>query len=152
MSGNRTNFLLAQMTFWLLAATDGHGKNFSLHHQIGGACEMTPQYDVLSAWPVIGHGKKQLPIEKAKLAMAVRGSNAHYRIHEIQAPHWKALAESSGIPAMWKRVQDHVESVVPAIERVGAALPDAFPERVYSTIGDGARSQVRRFAVAIRTA
>jgi serine/threonine-protein kinase HipA len=146
---DRTNFLLAQLTFWLLAATDGHGKNFSLHHQIGGACEMTPLYDVLSAWPVIGHGKRQLPIEKAKLAMAVRGSNAHYRIHEIQARHWKALAESTGIPAMWKRMQDHVESVAPAIERVGASLPEAFPERVYATIRDGTRNQVRRFAAAL---
>ncbi len=149
---DRTNFLLAQLTFWLLAATDGHGKNFSLHHQVGGAYEMTPLYDVLSAWPVIGHGKKQLPIEKAKMAMAVRGGSAHYRIREIQARHWQALAESAGIPAMWQRMQEHVESVVPAIKRVEADLPRAFPERVFTTIRDGARGQVRRFEAAIAAA
>jgi serine/threonine-protein kinase HipA len=57
---DQANLVLAQLTFWLLAATDGRGKNFSLHHRAGGAYEMTPLYDVLSAWPIIGHGKNQI--------------------------------------------------------------------------------------------
>jgi serine/threonine-protein kinase HipA len=146
---DQADFVLAQLSFWLLAATDGHGKNFSLHHRAGGAYEMTPLYDVLSAWPIIGHGKNQLPVEKAKLAMAVRGKSAHYRINEIQAHHWKALAESTGIPGIWKRMQAHVESVAPALARVEAMLPRAFPERVFTKIRDGIGRQVRRFEKAI---
>src|SRR6266853_1762822 len=57
---DQTNFVLAQLAFWLLGATDWHGKNFSLHHRTGGTYGMTPLYDVLSAWPIIGHGKNHL--------------------------------------------------------------------------------------------
>jgi serine/threonine-protein kinase HipA len=60
---DQTTFLLARLTFWLLAAIDAHGKNFSIYHQRGGAYKLTPLYDVLSAWPVIGHGRNQLPVE-----------------------------------------------------------------------------------------
>jgi serine/threonine-protein kinase HipA len=64
---DRAHLVLAQLAFWLLAATDGHAKNFSIFHSVGGAFDMTPLYDVLSAWPVIGPGANQLPIQVAKL-------------------------------------------------------------------------------------
>ncbi|MEO6080421.1 MAG: type II toxin-antitoxin system HipA family toxin [Steroidobacteraceae bacterium] len=148
-ASDQANFVLAQLTFWLLAATDGHGKNFSLHHGVGGAYEMTPFYDVLSAWPVIGHGKNELPLEKAKLAMALRSENAHYRISEIQTRHWEALARSAGVMGLWERMQEHVDSVEPALGRVQGLLPADFSERVFATICSGVRSQVRRFQAAI---
>src|SRR5204863_1568498 len=44
---NRRDFVKAQLLFWLLAATDGHAKNFSLFHEAGGAYRMTPIYVVL---------------------------------------------------------------------------------------------------------
>ena len=53
---DRSHFLRSQLAFWLLAATDGHAKNFSLFHQRGGGFRLTPLYDVLSAWPIIGDG------------------------------------------------------------------------------------------------
>ncbi|MEY4580393.1 MAG: hypothetical protein RL701_5096, partial [Pseudomonadota bacterium] len=46
--------LQAQLLFWMLAATDGHAKNFSLHLLAQGRFRLTPLYDVLSAWPVAG--------------------------------------------------------------------------------------------------
>lgn len=49
-------FVKAQILFWLLAATDGHAKNFSLFLERGGTHRMTPFYDVLSAWPIMGWG------------------------------------------------------------------------------------------------
>ena len=52
------NFLCAQLLFWLLAAIDGHAKNFSLFVLQGGRYRMTPLYDVLSAWPLIGPAKR----------------------------------------------------------------------------------------------
>jgi serine/threonine-protein kinase HipA len=141
-----SNFVLAQLAFWLLAATDGHGKNFSIHNRAGGAYGMTPLYDVLSAWPIIGHGKNQLPLEKAKLAMALRGKRAHYRLNEIGARHWQELAQRAGVPGLWQRMQALAESAVQAIDRVEAKLVAGFPERVYSSIRAGIRSQARRFA------
>jgi serine/threonine-protein kinase HipA len=146
---DQTNFLLAQLAFWLLAATDGHGKNFSLHHRSGGTYRLTPLYDVLSAWPIIGDGKNQLALEKAKLAMSLRGRRAHYRLSEIAGRHWQELAQRTAIPGLWNRMQSFVESASAALECVEKRLPRAFPERVYASSRDGVRSQVRRFAQTI---
>ncbi|HYL02949.1 MAG TPA: type II toxin-antitoxin system HipA family toxin [Steroidobacteraceae bacterium] len=145
---DQANFVLAQLAFWLLAATDGHGKNFSLYHLTGGAYGLTPFYDVISAWPIIGHGKNQLPVEKARLAMSLRGRRAHYRLHEITAGHWQELAARTLVPGLWTRMQSFVESALPGLERVEKRLPRAFPERVYTSIRDGVHGQVRRFAPA----
>lgn len=84
---DQTHFLLAQLAFWLLAATDSHGKNFSLYSRAGGSYGMTPLYDVLSAWSIIGHSKNQLSFQKAKLAMAIHGKRPHYRVNEIIGRH-----------------------------------------------------------------
>jgi len=148
---DQSNFLLAQLAFWLLAATDGHAKNFSLGHRAGGAYSMTPLYDVLSAWPVIGHGRNQLPFEKAKLAMAVRGQRAHYKLKEIQPRHWQALAHDAGARGSWQRMITLVESADAAFARVEGTLPAAFPERVFTSIRDGVHAQVRRFQNALTT-
>jgi len=142
---DRSTFVLAQLAFWLLAATDGHGKNFSIRNRAGGAYGMTPLYDVLSAWPIIGRGKNQLPVEKAKLAMALRGRRAHYRLNEISARHWQELARLAGVPDLWERMQLFVDSASDAIDRLESTLPAKFPARVYSSIRAGVRSQVRRF-------
>lgn len=40
-------------------ATDGHARNFSLFLWQGGRYQLTPFYDVLSAWP--GMGGHQVP-------------------------------------------------------------------------------------------
>ncbi|RYG08826.1 MAG: type II toxin-antitoxin system HipA family toxin, partial [Burkholderiales bacterium] len=37
-------FVLVQLAFWLLAATDGHAKNFSIFLERGGGYRMTPLY------------------------------------------------------------------------------------------------------------
>jgi serine/threonine-protein kinase HipA len=138
-------FLLAQLSFWLLAATDGHGKNFSIFHQRGGSYGLTPLYDVLSAWPVIGHGRNELPLERAKLAMAIRGRRPHYRIDEITGRHWRELAERVAGADLWTRMQALVAEMPAALERVEARLPQQFPERIYTRIRAGVLSQARGF-------
>jgi serine/threonine-protein kinase HipA len=145
---DRSNFVLAQLAFWLLAATDGHGKNFSIHHLAGGSFELTPLYDVLSAWPVIGRGANQLPIEDAKLAMAVMGRKRRYRLLEIQARHWQALGIQVGGPALWERMRAMVDSAAAALD--GIELPRGFPSTVLSKISAGVREQARRFASSVR--
>ena len=49
-------FQLTQLAFWLMAATDGHAKNFSIFLGPGGVFRLTPLYDVLSMWPIMGNG------------------------------------------------------------------------------------------------
>ncbi len=86
------HFLCAHLLFWFLAAIDGHAKNFSLFVLPGGRYRMTPLYDVLSAWPLIGTGTNSLPYKKTKLAMAAHSKTAHYKLSKIQYRHWEALA------------------------------------------------------------
>src|SRR5690606_6062685 len=57
---NRRAFFLAQLLFWMLRAPDGHAKNFSLSIRPKGAYALTPLYDVMSAWPVIGDAPNKL--------------------------------------------------------------------------------------------
>lgn len=116
--GDRAFFLLAQLTFFLLAAPDGHAKNFSIHLQRGDAYEMTPLYDVLSMWPCFGDGNNQFKRRKAGLAMAIRSRNAHYHFHTIQARHWKRLAMKHGGQAVWEDMVALVESVDDALAEV----------------------------------
>jgi len=142
---DRAAFALAQLSFWLLAATDGHAKNFSLYQHAGGSYGLTPLYDVISAWPVIGHGKNQLAPEKAKLAMGLPGKRPHYRLSEITARHFQELAKQTGAPEVWNRMQSLVESASAVLERMEKRLPQAFPDRVYDKIREGVRGQSRRF-------
>ena len=144
---DRETFVLAQLSFWLLGATDGHAKNFSIHLLAGGAFVMTPLYDVLSAWPIIGRGANQLPIQDAKLAMAVSGRSRHYKLVEIQPRHWHALAVRVGGPALWNRMQSLVESVEQALNKVTTQLPRSFPDLVISRISQGMRAQAKSFQV-----
>jgi serine/threonine-protein kinase HipA len=146
---DRSRFALAHLAFWLLAATDGHAKNFSLHHQRGGRFGLTPLYDVLSAWPIIGDGAQQLPYEKARLAMALRGRNAHYRLHEMQPRHWQRLAAHCG-PLVWPRMLAMVASAEDALERVAQRLPPRFPSRTWRPIEAGVQRHARAFLRAAR--
>ena len=93
-----SSFQLSQLAFWLMAATDGHAKNFSLFLLQGDAYAMTPLYDVISIWPYIGDGAHQFRWRSAGLAMALRAKNAHYALHTLQARHWHALAMKNGGP------------------------------------------------------
>lgn len=43
----------------MLAATDGHAKNFSLRILSQGRYQLTPLYDVLSIWPVMGEASNK---------------------------------------------------------------------------------------------
>lgn len=137
--------LQSQVLFWLMAATDGHAKNFSIRLLAGGAFELAPLYDVLSAWPIIGDGKNKLSWHRAKLAMAVSGKNRHYELANIMRRHFNATAARCG----WG---DNAEDVIgellakaePAIESVAKQLPTGFPEDVAHAIFKGIRSQAKR--------
>ena len=135
-------FVLAQLAVWLLAAIDGHAKNFSLFLRRDGYL-LTPLYDVLSAWPIIGHAPNRLPIQRARLAMAVRCKNRHYEMQRIATRHWKCLAQLSQVP--FGEMERLVERVPTAIERVSAILPADFPDGIWTMISDGLRANVERF-------
>lgn len=141
---DRATFTMAQLAFWLLAATDGHAKNFSIQHRRGGRFGLAPLYDVLSAWPIIGSGPNRLPYQRAKLAMAIRGKNVHYRLSEIDIRHWQRLASLCG-PDVWARMTAMVESVAGALQRVERRLPNGFPGAVWEPVAEGMRRHAAQF-------
>ncbi len=140
---DRKTFFKAQIIFWVLAATDGHGKNFSIAHLPGGRYRATPIYDVLSAHPVIGTGKNRISPRKAKLAMAVRGSTNHYLIAKIQRRHWIAQAQQVGLGALAaeQSIAEVIEATAGAIAEAGRLLPDDFPADLADAIFEGMRKQ-----------
>jgi len=52
-------FFKAQILFWLIGATDGHAKNFSIFLAPGGRYRLTPFYDVLTAQPSLDAHQKR---------------------------------------------------------------------------------------------
>jgi serine/threonine-protein kinase HipA len=135
-------FMRASIIFWLLGATDGHAKNFSIFLSPGGGYRMTPLYDVLSAQPSLD--TDQIPRKKFKLAMSVGNSN-HYALHEIVPRHFLQTADLAGVgkPAMLSLCDDLADSAGRAAEAVIDKLPKGFPKplvkSVMAAIADRAR-------------
>jgi serine/threonine-protein kinase HipA len=137
-------FLKAQVVFWLLAAPDGHAKNFSLFHERGGRYRLTPFYDVLSAWPLIGRGAGKIPRQKLKMAMAVEGKNRHYLWDGIHARHWIETARRCGVADMEVMLADVIARTPTVVQRVDARIPKGFPAKIAATILDGIRQSAER--------
>ncbi len=120
--------------------TDGHAKNLSLRLLPQGRYRLTPFYDVLSAWPVAGSGSNQVHQKKLKLAMALRGTQKHYRLVEIGRRHFNATARLCGLGRdMDAIIDDVVEQTPKAIDEVGAQLTKGFPVRLFDVITQGLR-------------
>jgi len=92
---DRKLFFKAQIVFWLLGATDGHAKNFSIYLLPAGRFHLTPLYDIMSAQPYVDAG--QLQHNKMKMAMAV-GSKRHYVINTITDRHFMQTGRDCGSP------------------------------------------------------
>lgn len=138
-------FLLTQLAFVLMAATDGHAKNFSIHLDRGDAYRMTPLYDILSMWPYFGDAANHFRQRKAGLAMAVRSKNPHYLFHTIQARHWQQLAARHGSHIVWPAMIELVSSVDGALAKLEQRLPRDFPAHTWESISTGMRSEAKRF-------
>lgn len=130
-------FLRAQIAFWLLAATDGHAKNFSVFLYPGGGFELAPLYDVMSAQHL--YDKKQIQKKEFRLAMSV-GKNRHYQLHGILPRHFLQTAKRAGLPeGMAEMALDQVAEALPdAIESVCVSLPADFPADIRDAIAQGA--------------
>jgi serine/threonine-protein kinase HipA len=135
----------------MLAATDGHAKNFSIYHRRGGAFGLTPLYDVLSTWPVVGKRPGQLDIHELKLAMALRGKNSHYKILEIQPRHFRALADRYPDAQAWPAMIELASRVEEAINAVEKRLPQGLAESVWTPISKGLREQAKSFLFHTKT-
>ncbi|MDG0833966.1 type II toxin-antitoxin system HipA family toxin [Pelomonas saccharophila] len=148
---DRRNFFKAQLIFWMLCATDGHAKNFSLFLRPGGRYQLTPLYDVLSAYPVLGEGPARMSTFRAKMAMAVRSKSAHWKMRDILRRHWIALGARHGILTLDGRdaarlIAETVDQVPEVIATVCAQLPQAFDAQLANAIFSGMQEAADRLA------
>ena len=136
-------FVKAQIVFWMLAAIDGHAKNFSIFHQRGGSYRLTPFYDVLSAWPVIGRSAKALDVNKVRLAMSVRSENPHWKLKEIRARHWNSVTRAAGLGSAAPLLEEIASRMPEALEQVSHEIPKDFPSVIRDKIFDGVRRMAK---------
>lgn len=148
---DRRTFFQAQVLFWMLRATDGHAKNFSIFLRQGGTYEITPLYDVLSAYPVIGKGAKKLSPYDARMAMAVRSKNPHWVMRDILRRHWIAVGTEHGVVNPDGKGVEHVLDDLVArtpgvVKTVRALLPAGFPMHVADSILNGLQEAADKLA------
>ncbi len=141
---DRRNFFRTQMAFWLLCAIDGHAKNFSIFLEAGGSYRLTPIYDVLSAYPVLGKTRGKLSPNKVKMAMAVEGRRRHYRWHLMQHRHWEETARRCGAAREFPvLVAELLERTPEVVKQVSSEIPAHFPDHVATSILNGLQSAAR---------
>lgn len=140
---DRDSFMKTQIVFLLLAAIDGHAKNFSIAWRPAGF-EMTPLYDILSAQPLIDKGTFQF--EKLKMAMAV-GENRHYKLKDIYRRHLLQTAKLCryDVEKMDHIIDQTITEVPSVIARVSSSLNTDFPAELADSIFSGMRSRTSHF-------
>ncbi|MBL4816294.1 MAG: type II toxin-antitoxin system HipA family toxin [Shewanella sp.] len=145
---DRYDFMKSQVLFWLLAATDGHAKNFSLFIEAGGGYRLTPFYDILSMYPVIGGNG--LNIRDAKLAMGLKATKGKkYQVAQIFPRHFMQTAKAIGFDthAMSAILIEIANTVDFVIMKVKMQLPKDFPEYIRNSILDGLANRAKRLTV-----
>ena len=144
---DRHDFLKAQMLFWMLCATDGHAKNFSVRIEAGGRYRLAPLYDVLSVFPVLGNGSGQLSPNRARMAMAALGKNRHYLWQSIQPRHWEETARRCGMAAAYPALRDElIEQTDAVLATASGIVPRDFPAAVADSILTGLQRSRNRLA------
>lgn len=138
---DRAEFFKANVLFWVLGATDGHGKNFSVSLLPGGRFRMSPLYDVLTVQPTVD--ARQIERKYFKLAMNFGKSN-HYKVANIVGRHIVETAVQSGlsrtvVQALFEELHDTSQHIV---ETTFNRLPDDFPEALLDSISGALKARL----------
>lgn len=145
---DRKTVLKAQILFWLMGATDGHAKNFSIFLGPGGTFHLTPLYDVLSAQPSLD--ARQIERKQMKLAMAV-GAKNHYRIDGVQGRHFFETGRAAGFSKTTiQTVIDEVTATAgDALKRLAGELPPRFPKAIHASVSKAFAARLRILSARI---
>ncbi|MGP3699570.1 type II toxin-antitoxin system HipA family toxin [Rhodobacter sp. NSM] len=133
---DRANFLKANILFWLIGATDGHAKNFSIALLPGGRFVMTPLYDVLTVQPSLDAG--QIQVKNMKLAMRA-GKSRHYKVSDIQGRHFVETGLAAGFSRqkVVRIFADILERAEGAFTTALAEMPADFPVELFASVKRG---------------
>ncbi|UGA55417.1 type II toxin-antitoxin system HipA family toxin [Vibrio sp. VB16] len=142
---DRYNFMRFQVFQWIIGATDGHAKNFSIYIDKGGSYSLTPFYDILSAYPLLGG--KGLNIRKLKLAMGLKATKGKkYEVNKILPRHFLDTAKAVNFNQdKMQKIMDEMKDALPkAILQVKANLPKDFPEHISDSIFENAKKIIKK--------
>ncbi|MGA2205438.1 MAG: type II toxin-antitoxin system HipA family toxin [Terracidiphilus sp.] len=139
---DQRSFLKANIAFWLMGATDGHAKNFSVFLQPGGRFRLTPLYDAISAQPSVD--SKQIQWKNFRLAMSF-GTKTYYEMRQVAPRHFFQTAYKAGIgkdvvPSIIEELRSETEA---AVNRANADLPTGFPGKLANSISAGIMRRLR---------
>lgn len=139
---DRYDFFKANVLFWLLGATDGHGKNFSISLLPGGRFRMTPLYDVLTVQPTVD--ARQIERKYFKLAMNFGNSN-HYKVADIVGRHIVETGVRSGlsravVQGLFEELQETSRGIC---EVTFNQLSAGFPEVLLASIDCALKARLR---------
>ncbi len=128
---DRETFFRAQIFYFLIGASDGHAKNFSLQLGRRGRFCLAPLYDILSVAPVVHAGRLQR--KRYRLAMSIDG---HYGIDEIVPRHFEAEGKAGGLPRnrALDLLAEMADCLGPALERTTLGIADQVPATVSEPI------------------
>ncbi|WP_438863336.1 type II toxin-antitoxin system HipA family toxin [Neptunicella sp.] len=142
---DRDAFMRFQVFQWLIGATDGHAKNFSIYLEAGGAYRLTPFYDILSAYPVIGG--QGLHLRDLSLAMGLTATKGKKRkIEQIFPRHFVATAKTVGFDEskMQSIMQEFVKNLPTAIENLKERMLPEVPLTIQTSIFENSLIKLER--------
>jgi len=90
----------------------------------------------------MGSGPNRLDPHEARLAMAVRSQNPHWKLKEIRPRHWDAVTKMAGMGEAAPLLHEIAMAAGPALEAIGRELPTEFPARVRDHIFQGVMRSV----------
>ncbi|EHH1093687.1 HipA domain-containing protein [Vibrio alginolyticus] len=130
---NADDFFKFMILQYLIGATDGHIKNFSVHIEPGGHYQLTPFYDLLSAYPAVG--AKGLNKRKLKLAMGLKASKGYkYHISKICLRHIEQTASQFGIRN--DECHEIVSGFLAHFSNALSLIDKRFPEKEFAFVKD----------------
>lgn len=130
---DQQDFLTSLILFWLIGATDGHGKNFSIFLRPNGRYGLTPLYDVLTAQPA--YDLHQIPKNRYKLAMSA-GKKPHYKINEVAGRHFVETAQKAGMGTamILGAIHNILEQAETAPQRALEKMPADFETGIHESV------------------
>lgn len=145
---DRADFFKSQILFWLIGATDGHAKNFSVFLEPGGGFRLTPFYDVLTAQTAFD--KKQILRKDYRLAMSV-GESSKYKILEISGRHFVEIGKKAGLgpTVIGKVMRDVIDRASAAPGRALPRMPKDFPKDIHESVERAMESRLRLLESAL---
>lgn len=140
-------FFKSQIIFWLIGASDGHAKNYSVFLRPGGRFELTPFYDVLTLQPAFD--AKRIRHNQFKLAMRV-GNSGKYEILRIHGRHFVETGKQAGLgPAVIRQVIDEVvRDTSGALETANNLMPKDFPPGLHVSVQNAAAARLESLKTA----